>query len=50
MDGGDKKKTPTDQEAKARIMKAEAKKNDGKIEKDGHAARAQRAADKNEAA
>ena len=39
-----------DKEAAARIQSAEAKKNDGKVEKGGFAARAQSAADKNEAA
>ena len=45
MDG---KKTPMDQPAKARIMAAQAKKNDGQIEKGTFAARAQSAADKND--
>ena len=45
-----KPKTKMDKEAAARIQSAEAKKNDGKVEKGGFAARAQSAADKNEAA
>ena len=45
-----KPKTEMDKEAAARIQSAEAKKNDGKVEKGGFAPRAQRAADKNEAA
>ena len=45
-----KPKTEMDKEAAARIQSAEAKKNDGKVEKGGFAARAQSAADKNEAA
>ena len=45
MDGG--KKTPMDQEAKARIMSSEAKKSDGQVSKGSFAARAQSAADKN---
>jgi len=36
-------------EAKSRIMSREAKKNNGQIEKDSFGARAQSAADKNEA-
>ena len=44
-----KPKTKMDKEAAARIQSAEAKKNDGKVEKGGFAARAQSAADKNEA-
>ena len=45
-----KPKTEMDKEAAARIQSAEAKKNDGKVEKGTFAPRAQRAADKNEAA
>ena len=45
-----KPKTEMDKEAAARIQSAEAKKNDGKVEKGGFAAHAQSAADKNEAA
>ena len=45
-----KPKTKMDKEAAARIQSAEAKKNDGKVEKGGFAARAQSAADKNEPA
>ena len=45
-----KPKTKMDKDAAARIQSAEAKKNDGKVEKGGFAARAQSAADKNEAA
>ncbi len=47
MDKGEKK-TPMDADAKARIMRAEGKKNDGKFEKGDWAGRAQSAADKNE--
>ena len=45
-----KPKTKIHKEAAARIQRAEAKKNDGKVEKGSFAARAQGAADKNEAA
>ena len=43
----DKPKNPMTQEDKARIMAAEAKKNDGNVEKGSFGARAQAAADKN---
>ena len=46
---GEKKGKPkklTTQEDAARIQSAEAKKNDGKVAKGGHAARAQAPADK----
>jgi hypothetical protein len=48
MEGGDKK-TPMDQDAKARIMRANAKKpeNEGETKAGSFPARAQAAADKN---
>ena len=45
-----KPKTEMDKDAAARIQSAEAKKNDGKVEKESFPSRAQRAAAKNEAA
>ena len=53
MDGKDTqgtKKTPMTPDAAARIQSSEARENDGKVEKGGFAARAQRGAAKNEAA
>ena len=48
MDNGEKK-TPMDAEAKSRIMSAEAKKKNGQIEEGSFPARAQAAADRNDA-
>ena len=47
MSEGGEKKVLMDKEAAARIQKAEAKQNDGKIEKGGWPAKAQAQADKN---
>ena len=47
MSEPEKKETPTTKEDASRIQSAEAKKNDGKVEKGSFAARAQHAADTN---
>ena len=47
MSDSEKKKIPMTKKDAARIQSAEAKKKDGKVEKDSFAARAQRAADTN---
>lgn len=45
---GEEPKNPTTKGDAARIQRAEAKKHGGQVEKGGHAARAQAAADKRE--